>query len=402
MRRIERILVYTHNSIGLGHAVRTMAVIDGMRTAMPEVDFLVLSGGSAPQIFLSQGVETVKLPGLRHDLDAPGQPYRPRYLRSLDLKQTLAWRQRLIKECLESFRPCAVLVEHSLAGLMGEAVPLLAGGHSTRPGGYVLAHLSRGIYRAEPLLLAPAADYPGLRPGTPATACYDAFYVLEERAMVDVNAEFFGADPALEDRILYLGRIAALNLEELRPGNGLAALGLRPRPLVLVNLGRHGRVVRLHARVFAALRGLGLFDACEVLAILDVYLAPEVKEDIRALPEAAGVRFPPFLPCLAEFMTEARLVVCRAGYNTVNELLLTGARALVIPECHPSQEQERRAAGLPRLHVAVLDEAACFGPDLEPTIAGLLHRPPGEGRYRFDRFAIGGRIAEDISRLISA
>ncbi len=236
----------------------------------------------------------------------------------------------------------------------------------------------------------------------PATRCYDAFYVLEDRAVVDVNAEFFGADPELEDRIHYLGRIAARNPEELQPGNGLGALGLRDRQLVLVSLGRHGRVVELHARVFSALRRLGLFASCEVLAVLDAYLAPEDKARVRALPEAAGARFPPFLPCLAEAMAVARLVICRAGYNTVNELLLTGARALAIPESHPSREQERRVASLPRENIVALDEPTCLGQDLAPVLRELLDRPPWPARYRFDRFEIGGCIARDIVRLASS
>ena len=38
---IKRVLVYTHNSIGLGHAFRTLAVITGMRKWRPDIDFLI-------------------------------------------------------------------------------------------------------------------------------------------------------------------------------------------------------------------------------------------------------------------------------------------------------------------------------------------------------------------------
>jgi predicted glycosyltransferase len=48
-KRLRRVLLYTHNSIGLGHAIRCLAVITGMRRLRPDLDFLVLTG-SALQI----------------------------------------------------------------------------------------------------------------------------------------------------------------------------------------------------------------------------------------------------------------------------------------------------------------------------------------------------------------
>jgi len=59
---IKRILVYTHNSIGVGHAFRTSAVITGIRKWRPDIDFLVVSGTSVPQVFFREGVEVIKLP----------------------------------------------------------------------------------------------------------------------------------------------------------------------------------------------------------------------------------------------------------------------------------------------------------------------------------------------------
>jgi predicted glycosyltransferase len=395
----ERILVYTHNSIGLGHAVRTMAVIDGMRAMLPQTDFLVLSGGSAPAIFLNEGIETVKLPGLRHALDVAGQPFRPRYLRSLDRDAVLAWRGRLITTCLEAFRPDVVMLEHALAGLMAEAVPLLAKSRRLDPSGHVLTHLSRGIYRDKPMLLAPAVDYPGLPTSLSVPRLYDAFYVLEDRAVVDVNREFFGNDPELEARIAYLGRVSARNIEELHGARRIADMCL-DRPLVLVSLGRHGRILELHARLFAALGCLPLFGPGEVLVVLDPYLSREQVAGIEALPTPVRVRFTPFIPCLAEIVAAADVVVCRAGYNTVNELLITGKPALVIPESHPSHEQERRAGILPQKQVLVMEEEACLDNDLVGPLAGLLARPTRPGIVRFDRFAVGRRIVEDLRRLV--
>ena len=397
---LRRILVYTHNSIGLGHAVRTMAVIDGLRAALPGADFLAISGTSAPQIFLSEGIEIVKLPGIRRDLEAPGTPYRSRLLRTLDLREVSAWRERLIRDCLEGFGPDAVLVEHSLAGLMDEALPILAARYAGAP--FVLAHLSRGIYRQEPCLLAPAADCPGLPPGLHLSRLYDRFYVMEERAVVDVNREYYGGDPVVEDRILYLGRIAACNAgERTRQDEVMASLGLSGRPFFLVSLGRHGLVAELHRTIVGALRRVDAQAGRDILVAPDPYLRPDELAEVRALVREAGARVLPFVPRLAGLVAAADLVICRAGYNTINDILLSGVPALVIPERHPSREQERRAAGLAVGNLLVRDEDAVLAQPPDPWLHDLLGCGPGAVKFDFDRFRIGRAMAADLAMLLA-
>lgn len=403
-RTLGRVLVYTHNSIGLGHAVRTMAVIDGVRRVRPDLDWLVLSGTSAPQVFLAEGIETVKLPGIRQDVEAADQPYRPRLLRTFSRDEVLAWRKRLIAECLNAFAPDAVLVEHSLAGLMGEAAPLLAAraARSLEAGGFALVHLSRGIYRSAPRHLAPPGDYQGLAPGTNAARLYDALYVFEDRGLVDVNREFFGDDPALAPKIRYLGRIVSRNADELGGrGRVAAALDITDKPFVLLALGRHGRVVELHARLIAACRRLSLLDDHDLVVVPDPYLPAEALAAIKNHPEAGSVRFAPFIPHLVELMAEATLTACRAGYNMVNEMLVSGVKGLIIPEAHPSGEQERRAASIPRDNVLVLPETECLECDLDARLAELVDRPRVRRPVDFDRFRAGRRIARDLEGMLS-
>lgn len=401
----RRILVYTHNSIGLGHAVRTMAVIDGLRAALPGTDFLVLTGSSAPQIFLSEGVEVVKLPGIKHELDAPGAPYRPRHLRTLGRDEILSWRSGLIRQCMQGYAPDVVVVEHSLAGLMGEALPILAARFSG--GSFVLAHVSRGIYGDRPLLLAPRADYDGLPPGTSLPRLYDRLYVLEDRSCVDVNEEFLGGDPALESNLRYLGRIAACNPDE-DTADALAALKLQGRPYALVSLGRHGPLASLHARVLRALHRLDPQGRREVLVAPDPYLSAPALAEIRQTATENSARVIPFLPKLARLVASADLVVCRAGYNTVNDVLLGGVPALVIPERHPSREQERRGAGLFRTGLQVLDEESVLEEGveqgLEERLERLLSSLPeplsASETLNFDRFRIGQVMAQDLCGLL--
>ena len=130
--------------------------------------------------------------------------------------------------------------------------------------------------------------------------------------------------------------------------------------------------------------------------VIDPYLGREVVETIRRHPLAAGVRFLPFFYPLADIMHASDLVVCRAGYNTVNELLLTGVKAVVIPERHPSGEQESRAAGIPRDNITVMPEEVALRAPPDAALKDLIAREPVSLRFAFDKYAIGRRIIADL------
>jgi predicted glycosyltransferase len=111
---IKRILVYTHNSIGLGHAFRTLAVITGMKKWRPDIDFLVVSSTSVPQIFFKEGIEVIKLPSVKIDIDHKDNPMQSRYLAGFELETIFDFRQRLIMASFDFFQPDALIIEHNM------------------------------------------------------------------------------------------------------------------------------------------------------------------------------------------------------------------------------------------------------------------------------------------------
>jgi len=89
-------------------------------------------------------------------------------------------------------------------------------------------------------------------------------------------------------------------------------------------------------------------------------------------------------------------VICRAGYNTINELLLTGVKAIVIPEAHPSGEQEARIETIPRDNIAVLGKEEVFREMPVAVLRELIERKVTPLRFDFDKYAIGRRIITDL------
>ncbi len=229
--RLRRVLLYTHNSIGQGHAVRCLAVLTGMRRQRPEADFLVLTGSELPQMFLAEGLEVLRLPGLRQELAAGRPLLRPRRLHGLAAEELVGLRRRIIAATARDFAPDAVLVEHYPAGLRGEALPLLrlAPGTRRRPRP-VLVHLGRGA-PCQPAWPGPAL--PGL---DQLLAAYDLRYVLDDPPVAGAGEECPG--PSLA----YLGPVASRPRRELPPRHEvLARFGLGGRGMVLVSWAGAGR-----------------------------------------------------------------------------------------------------------------------------------------------------------------
>jgi predicted glycosyltransferase len=392
--RLRRILLYTHNSIGLGHVVRCLAVIDGIRRQRPDLDFLVITGSALPQLFLAERVEVLRLPGLRQDLEQSRPVLQPRFLTGLAVPELVRLRQRLIGAAAEEFAPQVVMVEHYPAGLHGEALPLLGLGPAALPRrAYALVHLGRG----EPQQPAwPTAALPSLGD---LLRAYDFLYVLNHPQAAAAD----GANEAIpRERLRHLGPVASRLRAELPPrGEVLARFGLGDRGLVLLSLGRGGPVLEMARCLLDALPLAGLSEQGAVL-VLDPYLEPGAVTALQEMCRRAGALAVPFVPCLVEAVAAADLVVCRAGYNAIAELLMTGTRALVVPERHPSGEQERRCRDLPREHILVAEARELTSGQAAELLQRASRLPRGAGHDGYDRFAVGRRIVDDLEAWLAA
>jgi predicted glycosyltransferase len=387
------VLYYTHNSIGIGHAVRSLAVITGMRRHRPRLDFLVVTGSMVPQLFLNEGVEVLKLPGLRQELGASPPSFQPRLLTSMGSPELANLRRRVIEAAFEEFRPDAVMVEHYPTGLMDEVLPILE--RKRQPaadgGGFALLHISRGE------LSRPLGPSPGLHDPDDLARLFDFIYVLDHPSPAGQQTLPPREQGTWAARCCFLGPVTARLREELPSRRTvLARLGwLAQQKLVLICLGRGGPVEELLQYLLAALPEAG-FAGGEALVILDPYLDTEQTKRLKIVTVAAGARWQRFLPNLLDVMAVADLVICRAGYNTISELLLTGARALVLPERHPSGEQESRAKALAAEHLVVGTQEEVLAGGAAQLLRAATALRPGPGRRDFDKYAVGQRLVSDL------
>ncbi len=396
---IKRILVYTHNSIGLGHAFRTLALITGMKRWRPDIDFLVLSGTSIPQIFFREGIEVIKLPSIKLDIDRQDNPMVSRYLSGFGVEEIFDFRQNMIMSTFDFFQPDVLIIEHNMTGQMSELIPLLMK-KWMRKGGpmdFILVHVCRGIMKWVPLLRIPYQNPRHRSESINIGSLYDFMYVLEDREVIDINKQFLGNDPELEKKITYLGKITNKVRDEIAPrSETFKRFGLPAKKTVLVSLGRNNRVVELSRKLLELFVSCEIGSQCQVVMVLDPYLPQSAVDCIRSHPVSEKVRFLTFTPDLIDLVAHSELVVCRAGYNIVNEILLTGTKALLIPESHGSGEQEQRAKSVKSPNIMVLSEEKLLSVANDHFLKAFFNdhheKHPGE----YDKYAIGKKILEDL------
>ncbi|MGC8604439.1 MAG: glycosyltransferase family protein [Desulfomonilaceae bacterium] len=396
---IRRILVYTHNSIGVGHAFRTSAVITGIKKWRPDIDFLVISGTSVPQVFFREGIEVIKLPSVKLDIDTKDNPLRSRYLSGFELENIFDFRQRLILASFDFLQPDALIIEHNMTGQMSELIPLLMK-KWMRKGGpvdFAVAHICRGIMKWIPLLRIPYQNPRHRSESINIGSLYDFMYVLEERELIDINKEFLGDDPELEKKIHYLGKITNKTLDELpNRTRTLDRFGLQDKPLIIISLGRNCKVLELSLRLLDFIDRCNLKSKYQVVMVLDTYLDHNSSASIMSHHLAQGVRFLGFTLDLVDLFNQADLVISRAGYNTMNEILLTGVKAVIIPESHGSGEQEQRATSSQAPNILVMSEDETQETSFGDKIIKFLETGARSLPCNFDKYATGKRIITDL------
>ncbi|MBW2058560.1 MAG: hypothetical protein JRH07_06830 [Deltaproteobacteria bacterium] len=399
MESFKRILYYTHNSIGLGHAFRALAVITAMRKHRPDIDFLVVSGTSVPELFLKNRIEIVKLPSIKFHIDNDTYFLGPRYLKNCSVEEISDLRQKIIEETFNTFRPDVLIVEHNMLGQRGEIIPLLLKKWRQIPQseGFALVHISRGILRNPSLIEAPFNDRRQMSESIYVGDLYDFIYVMEDREVIDINRAYFGNRESLGKKIQYMGKITVKTREELAPREETyRSINGSGHEIILVSLGRRSSVLRIAEIVVQAFYDLGLENQYRLFFVIDPYLDPALKEQMVRRFSDSHIYFFDFLSNLVDIINVSSLVIARAGYNTLSEVLLTDSKAILIPEEHGHQEQETRLDKVQKANISVIHEEDLNLEEFREILQRMLRLKPVPLNCRFDKYRIAKKILQDL------
>ena len=129
-----RIVLYSHDSVGLGHARRNLALAHALHnqlpglTGRPVTGILITGTALAPAFQAPEGWDWVLLPGVEKSPEG----YRPRNL-SVPMHELVSLRARLLQAVLAGFRPDLVIVDRHATGVHRELEPALRRARAAGP-----------------------------------------------------------------------------------------------------------------------------------------------------------------------------------------------------------------------------------------------------------------------------
>jgi len=327
----RRVLVYTHDTYGLGNIRRMLAVAEALVASDPRIHVLLITGSPMVQGFrVAPRIDFVKLPCLERD---EAGRYGVRAL-PMSLKSLIGLRARLIRDTVRAFRPHLLLVDKKPLGIKGELRPAIE----------ALARLPRRPAMA--LLLRDILDAPEVtwrvwerhRYHEVLRRHYDLVLVAGQPELFDLAREY--RFPLSSRRLVrYCGYIRRLELERCPAAH---PVGDGARVLVTVGGGADGaHLIRTYLQGLA--RGQGRF-ALRSRIITGPELAADTRAELEALARRVpGQRLETFCEQMPQALAEADLVVSMCGYNSICEVLGSGRRSVVVPRIRPVAEQWIRA-----------------------------------------------------------
>ena len=373
-----RVALYSHDSVGLGHTRRNLAIAHALAQELPArtgrgVTGLLLTSLPIPPSHLPAGFDLVGVPASGKS----GTGYRPRHL-GVRMPEVLRLRSDILRAGVLGFRPDLLVIDRHVHGVGGELAPTLAAVRRQLP-------LTRVVLGLRDVLDDPAAvaaewaslDLPAVR------RHLDAIWVYGDDAVHDLKRT--GEVPAeLADLVTSTGYLAA--------GRHHLAATEHARPYVLTMVGGGSDGTRLCVAAAAAPVPAGHTHV--VVTGPQMSVADHTAVAAAAGPDTIVLRS---VPDGLDSIRGAAALVTMAGYNTVAEALPFGSPMLLVPRETPRTEQLIRSRSLERVGaVDVLREDALDPSQLGAWLAGAVGRRVDRSHLDLDGLTTVSRLAAGL------
>lgn len=328
-RKSKRVLVYSHDSFGLGHLRRCREIAHSLVGSDSDISVLILSGSPIIGSFdFRARVDFVRIPGV---IKLRNGEYTSLNLH-IDTEHTMAIRSSIVERTAEVFDPHLFLVDKEPLGLCGEVRDTLA---MMKARGTACVLGLRDVMD-DPALLEAEWRRKNVLPTL--EAFYDDIWIYGLPQICDPLAGI-PLSTSLRKRMTYTGYLGR-HVSEAAP---VFVPEKIDDPFLLVTVGGGGDGEAIVDWVLSA------YEAdpdlpYPALLVLGPFMGSQHQADFllrtNRLPNVEAITFDAHIESL---MARAKAVVCMGGYNTFCEVLSFDKRALVIPRTVPRKEQYIRA-----------------------------------------------------------
>ncbi len=331
LNRLEhiRILMYSHDTFGLGHLRRCRAIAHAIVEQFKGVSVLIISGSQIAGAFdFRARVDFVKIPSViklyNGEYDSVGE--------YIEIDEILEMRKLIIQRTAEVFNPDIFIVDKEPMGLKGELEPTLS--------------MFRENDTATVLGLRDVMDSPRLLREE-----WDKSNMVEKIDHFYNHVWAYGPEhfwnplkeldipKSLADSISYVGFLD-------RESRNLPVLEHHSLPdnYILVTAGGGGDGITLMEQVLAA-RDYDHSIDFPLVMVLGPFMKSECRERIRMrASHIANITVIDFESRLEVMIENATAIVGMCGYNTFCEAMSFDKKALFVPRTSPREEQYIRAS----------------------------------------------------------
>ncbi len=323
-------LIYSHDSYGLGHLRRCRAIAQSLVTYRDDLSILMIAGSPIVGAFsFSPNVDFIRVPGVVKVANESYQPHSP----GMSIEDLMAIRSAIILETARVFEPDIFLVDKEPLGLRGEVEATL---HLLREKGKLLVLGLRDVMD-EPLRFAEEWDRKRAVPAL--ENLYDHIWIY---GLPDICDPLAGID--ISDAVRQKTRFTGYLRRGKTPSGFYPAPHEIEEPFFLVTTGGGADGAMLVDWVLRAYEFDPTLDMPAKI-VLGPFMGTTQQtgfmERVDRLKLVEAITFEANMEAL---MQRAQAVVAMGGYNTFCEILSFDKRALILPRTSPRAEQYIRAA----------------------------------------------------------
>lgn len=359
--------MYSHDTYGLGHIRRTMAIASYLRG--PHTNILILTGSPIVGRFsFPDQVDFVRIPGI---IKKTNEEYLPLSIK-INPEHAFNIRKNIITATAKTFQPHLFIVDKDPLGLKKEVLPTLQWIRRYLPNTRTILGLrdimddssviqndwkEKGVYKILDKLYSEIWVY-GIR------EFYDPIREYSIPESISRKMTFTGYIPR---KVPKQKAVQKIKKKHVRNSG---------QKLVVVTIGGGGDGYAVMHAYLSMLESENRPLPFKSVLITGPFMPRKEVDEITERAKILGVKTLEFYRRMEEILAAADLVVSMGGYNTVCEILTQGTASLIIPRETPRKEQLIRAQVLRKRNMADYIPWNSFTPQsLRSKVFKLLEQP---------------------------
>ncbi len=331
------ILMYSHDTYGLGHIRRTMAIAEQLTNK--NTNILILTGSPiAGRLTFPKYVDHIRVPGM---IKKANDEYFPLTIR-IDPLQAMEIRQSIIMATVKTFVPDLFIVDKEPQGLKKEVLPALEWIKENLKDTKNVLGLRDIMDDADTV----KTDWKKKNIYSTIENLYHEVWIYGQKDIYDSVKEYDIPD-SIGKKLFFTGYIPRkAPKESVAQALKLQLNIMKNEKLVTVTTGGGGdgfHVLDSYLKMLERMKEQSILPAFQSVVVTGPFLSRNDKDQVMERANNLGVKSYEFFADMENLIAASDIVVCMGGYNTICEVLSSKTMSLVIPRETPRKEQYIRA-----------------------------------------------------------